>query len=63
MVFAASGGVGTCEFLRSQSYQHTPHMCQFLQITWPRRVRRTALVRMDPEFSPSQRDREGRCAS
>ena len=53
MVFAASGGVGTCEFLRSQSSQHTPHMCQFLQRTWPCRVGRTAPDRMDRKFSPS----------
>ena len=63
MVFAASGGVGTCEFLRLQSSQHTPHMCQFLQRTWPRRVGRTAPVRIDRVCSPSRRDREGRCAS
>ena len=63
MVFAASGGVGTCEFLRSQSFQHTPHMCQFLQRTWPCRGGRTAPVRIDRVCYPSQRDREGRCAS
>ena len=63
MVFAASGGVGTCEFLRSQSSQHTPHMCQFLQITWARRAGRTAPVRMNCEFSRSRRDWEGRCTS
>ena len=47
MVFAASGGVGMWEFLRSQSSHHTPHMCQFLQRTWPRRVGRNAPVRIE----------------
>ena len=63
MVVAAPVGVGTCEFLRSHSSQHTPHICQFLQRTWLCRVGRTSPVRMDREFSPSRRDREGRCAS
>ena len=27
MVVAASGGMGTCKFLCSQSSQHTPHIC------------------------------------
>ena len=63
MVLAASGGVGTCEFLRSQSSQHTPHMCQFLQRTRPRRVGRTAPVRIKQVCSPSRRERDGRCAS
>ena len=57
MVFAASGGFGTCEFLRLQSSQHRPHMCQFLQRTWPRRVGRTAPARIAQVCSPSRRDR------
>ena len=53
MVFASSGGIGTCKFLRSQSSHNTLHMCQFLQRTWPRRVGRTASVRIDRVYSPS----------
>ena len=63
MVVATPRGIGTCEFLRSQPSQHTPHKCQFLQIMWTCRVWMTVPAMRVHELSPYRRDRAVRCTS
>ena len=52
IVVTTPGWVVTCKFLCLNSSQHTPHKCQFFQITCLFRVGRTVLAMRVHEFYP-----------